>query len=194
MIAWIIILVTNCWLSEKVAKQAKCLKNKIMEGASYHTVSDDSNYICSLLDDFKGFDGNGFFTLDHSLLTGMTGNFVTLMVILIQFKQSEEQSKLSAVCLHSTFFCSTNICPRTHFSSLKSFGSVVCSLEAPKILEFCRRTCRQPYKSDFFHILQRANLLNQMTSERRNVFQGIYQSSKKWWSVNKQLKVQCTEE
>ena len=90
MIAWIIILVTNCWLSEKVAKQAKCLKNKIMEGASYHTVSDDSNYICSLLDDFKGFDGNGFFTLDHSLLTGMTGNFVTLMVILIQFKQSEE--------------------------------------------------------------------------------------------------------
>ena len=62
-----------------------------MEGASDHTVPDDSNYICSLQDDFKGFDGNGFFTLDHSLLTGMTGNFVTLMVILIQFKQSEVQ-------------------------------------------------------------------------------------------------------
>ena len=63
-----------------------------MEGASDHTVRpDDSNYICSLLDDFKGFDGNGFFILDHSLLTGMTGNFVTLMVILIQFKQSEVQ-------------------------------------------------------------------------------------------------------
>ena len=44
-----------------------------------------------ILDDFKGFDGNGFFTLNHSLLTGMTGNFVTLMVILIQFKQSEVQ-------------------------------------------------------------------------------------------------------
>ena len=62
-----------------------------MEDASDHTVPDDSNYICSLLDDFKGFDGNGFFILDHSLLTGMTGNFVTLIVILIQIKQSEVQ-------------------------------------------------------------------------------------------------------
>ena len=62
-----------------------------MEGASDHTVPDDSNYICSLQDDFKGFDGNGFFILDHSLLTGMTGNFVTLIVILIQIKQSEVQ-------------------------------------------------------------------------------------------------------
>ena len=91
VISMIMVLVTSCWLSEKVAKQVKCIKNKIMEGASDHTVQDDSNYICSLLDEFKGFDGNGFFILNHTLLTGMTGSFVTLMVILIQFKQSEDQ-------------------------------------------------------------------------------------------------------
>ena len=91
VISMIMVLVTSCWLSEKVAKQAKCLKNQIMEGASESTVQDDSNYICSLLDEFKGFDGNGFFTLNHSLLTGMTGSFLTLLVILIQFKQSEDQ-------------------------------------------------------------------------------------------------------
>ena len=51
---------------------------------------------------------------------------------------------------NETFFCSTKICPRTHFSSLKSFGSVVCSLEAPKISEYCRRTRRLPYKLIFF--------------------------------------------
>ena len=91
MMHCIIWLITHCWLSEEVAKQAKCLKNKIMEGDSNCTIQDDSNYICSLLDEFKGFDGNGFFTLNHSLLSGMTGTFVTLMVILIQFKQSEDQ-------------------------------------------------------------------------------------------------------
>ena len=95
MIYWIMGLVTQCSLAEEVAKQTKCLKDKIMEGASACTnatiTRDDSNYICSLLDEFKGFDGNGFFIINHSLLTGMAGNFVTLMVILIQFKQSEDQ-------------------------------------------------------------------------------------------------------
>ena len=83
------ILISICWLSENVAKQVKCLKNKVMEEASDNTV--DSNYICSLLEEFQGFDGNGFFTLNHSLLTGMAGSFLTYMVILIQFKQSETQ-------------------------------------------------------------------------------------------------------
>ena len=89
LIPYIIILISICWLSENVAKQVKCLKNKVMEEASNNTV--DSNYICSLLDEFQGFDGNGFFTLNHSLLTGMAGSFFTFIVILNQFKQSETQ-------------------------------------------------------------------------------------------------------
>ena len=70
-----------------MARQAKSLKQKIMERPSdlTNTVEDDSNYICSLLDEFKGFDGLGFFTLNHSLLTGMLGNFVNFLVMLFQF-------------------------------------------------------------------------------------------------------------
>ena len=89
LIPFIMILISLCCLSENVAKQVKCLKNKVMEEASDNTV--DSNYICSLLDEFQGFDAHGFFTLNHSLLTGMAGSFLTYMVILIQFKQYETQ-------------------------------------------------------------------------------------------------------
>ena len=48
-----------------------------------------SEAVTSLLEEFKGFHAKGFFTLNHSLLTGMTANFVTYLVILVQFKQSE---------------------------------------------------------------------------------------------------------
>ena len=92
-ITWISVLAINCWMSEKVAKQTNCLKNKIIEGTSgnNNSLQYDSNYICTLLDEFKGFDCNGFFTLNHSMLTAMTASFFTFMVILIQFKQSENQ-------------------------------------------------------------------------------------------------------
>ncbi len=48
--------------------------------------------VITLLDEFKGFDAKGYFTLNHSLLTGMTANFVTYLVILVQFKQSESST------------------------------------------------------------------------------------------------------
>ena len=48
-------------------------------------VQDDPNDICSLLDEFKGFDANGFFILNHSLLTSYAVNFLTFIVILMQF-------------------------------------------------------------------------------------------------------------
>ena len=92
-ISLISILAINCCLSEQVANQTNCVKKKIIMGASSNKnpVQDDSNYICTLLDEFKGFTGKGFFTLNHSMLTAMTASFFTFMVILIQFKQSENQ-------------------------------------------------------------------------------------------------------
>ena len=48
--------------------------------------------VVTLLDEFRGFDAKGYFTLNHSLLTGMTASFVTYMVILVQFKQSESST------------------------------------------------------------------------------------------------------
>ena len=47
------------------------------------------NSIMRQLDEFKGFSAYGYFTLNQSLLTGMTTNFATFLVILIQFKQAE---------------------------------------------------------------------------------------------------------
>ena len=84
-IGWIVLLAIICYLSEGVAKQAKGLRNKIMAMPSDLTdiVQDNSNYICSLLDEFKGFDASGFFTLNHSLLCGMFVHFVTFLVIVI---------------------------------------------------------------------------------------------------------------
>ena len=64
-----------------MAKQVKGLKNKIIAWPTDH--SDDSNYICTLLDEFKGFDASGFFTLNHSLLCGMFVHFLTFLVIVI---------------------------------------------------------------------------------------------------------------
>ena len=45
--------------------------------------------IISMIEEFQGFDANGYFTLNHSMLTGMTANFATFLVILVQFNQSE---------------------------------------------------------------------------------------------------------
>ena len=70
-------------MSEELAKQTKILKHKIQERSSDLTLQDDSNYICSLIDEFKGFDAKGFFTLNHSLLTGFIANFFTFIVILM---------------------------------------------------------------------------------------------------------------
>ena len=51
--------------------------------------SDETVMVCSLLARFQGFDANGYFDVNHSLLTAMTANFVTYLVIMIQFDQSE---------------------------------------------------------------------------------------------------------
>ena len=84
--------VVICCLSEKVAKQAQCLKNKIIDVTTEYTGStnivmlqDDSYHICSLLDEFKGFDAMGFFTINHSLLPRMFMSFVSLVVLMFQF-------------------------------------------------------------------------------------------------------------
>ena len=41
------------------------------------------------LEEFKGYDGYGYFYLGKSLLTGIMTNFMTYLIVLIQFKVSE---------------------------------------------------------------------------------------------------------
>ena len=82
---FIYMLYGMCTLSERVAKNVQELK-KVLLNIEFET--GQSNSVCLLLDDFQGFDADGYFTLNHSLLTGMTTTFVTFLVILVQFKQS----------------------------------------------------------------------------------------------------------
>ena len=74
-----------CKFSEEVATQISNINTKILKSQLSECQTDS---ISSLLEKFQGFSANGYFTVNHSLLTGMTANFVTYMVILIQFQQS----------------------------------------------------------------------------------------------------------
>lgn len=49
--------------------------------------------IVSGLDEFRGFHGNNYFVLSKSLLTSISANFMTYLIILIQFKVSESSQK-----------------------------------------------------------------------------------------------------
>ena len=74
-----------CKLSEELATEVSNINTKLLKSQSSKGQTDS---ISSQLEKFKGFSANGYFTVNHSLLTGMTANFVTYMVILIQFQQS----------------------------------------------------------------------------------------------------------
>ena len=76
-----------CSTSEDLAINVQELKEWIMENLSGNVGEIDT--ITFHLQDFQGFDGNGFFTLNHSMVTAMTANIATYLVILVQFKQSE---------------------------------------------------------------------------------------------------------
>ena len=73
-------------ISEVILTSIQELKSTIQ---NVYYQNNQADCITSMLDDFKGFDANGYFTLNHSMLTGMITNFATFLVILVQFNQSE---------------------------------------------------------------------------------------------------------
>ena len=44
------------------------------------------------LDGFKGYNGENYFTVNYSMNTGLIANFVTYLIVLIQFKITENSS------------------------------------------------------------------------------------------------------
>ena len=50
---------------------------------------DEKNSLYLQLDGFKGFNAANYFTVNNSLITGMIANFVTYVIILVQFKITE---------------------------------------------------------------------------------------------------------
>ena len=77
-----------CHVSENlvvsVGKLEKFVINDILENGE----SKQQNAVCNLLSKFKGFNANGYFTLNHSMLTGMIAYIITYLVILVDFNQS----------------------------------------------------------------------------------------------------------
>ena len=78
-----------CHTSEMLVVNVGGLEDMIID---YHFKNNretqQKNDVCNLLSKFNGFEANGYFTLNHSMLTGMIGNIVTYLVILVQFRQS----------------------------------------------------------------------------------------------------------
>ena len=77
-----------CCLSEMLVVNVGELEDLIID-YQFKNGESRKNDVCYLLSKFKGFDANGYFTLNHSMLTGMIANIVTYLVILIQFRKSE---------------------------------------------------------------------------------------------------------
>ena len=78
-----------CHTSESLANKVQELK-KVILNIEFQT--GQSNAVFLKLDEFQGFIANGYFTLNHSLITSLTTNFLTFLVILVQFKQTESSN------------------------------------------------------------------------------------------------------
>ena len=94
----------NIW-SQKVTNQAQDLKGQLQKVFIPHDsgvmmefekqlvpISFVKGYIEEKLDEFRGFDGNGYFTLGKSLLKNLLSFIVTYFVILLQFRLSQSST------------------------------------------------------------------------------------------------------
>jgi hypothetical protein len=50
------------------------------------------------LNAFQGFNANGYFNVEKPLLTGVSANFATYLIVLIQFKMTEVSSTTKVEC------------------------------------------------------------------------------------------------
>ena len=91
--------------SEHLCNQFKQLKNTLNgiyiedhefvfgEGGQLQDARFARNLLVNEFQDFRGFDGLGYFTLGKPLLTSITANILTYLIVLIQFKISENSTQ-----------------------------------------------------------------------------------------------------
>ena len=77
-----------CTMSELVVVSVRELEDFITNIHLNTNPAQQQIMICNSLSKFRGFDANGYFTLNHSMLTGMIASIVTYLVVLVQFRQS----------------------------------------------------------------------------------------------------------
>ena len=92
-IAYCCIIWYLCHLSQTLISKTQDLKvalgTNLRPRRSAPDESGELEIICNELNDFKGFHGEDFFIVNNSLITGMVSNFVTYLIILIEFKITE---------------------------------------------------------------------------------------------------------
>ena len=86
-----------CSFSQTLLTKIEELKNafsniKFCKEMNETEFVDEKNSIYFQLDGFQGFNAENYFTVNNSLMTGMTANFVTYLIVLIQFKITENSS------------------------------------------------------------------------------------------------------
>ena len=62
---------------------------KVILGSEIHSAIHARDFVARKLEAFKGFDGSGFFTLNKEFLSGVAANFLTYLIVLVQFKVGE---------------------------------------------------------------------------------------------------------
>ena len=62
---------------------------KVILEDKIHPALHARDFVARNLEAFKGFDGSGFFTLNKEFLSGVAANFITYLIVLIQFKVGE---------------------------------------------------------------------------------------------------------
>ena len=84
-IAMILTLCYINFLSQDVTNNLQELAEYISEAR----ITDENWKVITIqrINSFEGFDGHGFFTLGRSHLTSVVSNFITFIIVLIQFQQ-----------------------------------------------------------------------------------------------------------
>ena len=84
-IAMILTLCYINFLSQDVTNNLQELAEYISEAR----ITDENWKVITIqrINSFQGFDGHGFFTLGRSHLTSVVSNFITFIIVLIQFQQ-----------------------------------------------------------------------------------------------------------
>ena len=92
LIVWYLCSFSQCLLS-KIAELKIAFSNiKFCKNMNETEFIDEKNSLYLQLDGFEGFNAENYFTVNNSLITGMIANFVTYVIILVQFKITEISS------------------------------------------------------------------------------------------------------
>ena len=99
---YVLIYILTVWyltsFSQSLLSKIEELKNefgniKFCKDMNETEFVDEKNSLYLQLDGFKGFNGENYFTVNNSMVTGMNANFVTYLIVLIQFKITETSSE-----------------------------------------------------------------------------------------------------